>query len=184
MGKAGQAKQVFRTYGSKARKSGLKAKTTEKKDAKAPQLKKGITAGTILILLAGRFRGRRVIFLKQLESGMLLVTGPFGINGVPLRRANQRYCITTSTKVDVSAVDVSSLTDAFFAREQKKQRKSKDAEGMFVQEAGSAGRSDEQKAVQKKVDDAISKSLTADVKSYLKARFSLTARMFPHELKF
>jgi ribosomal protein L14E/L6E/L27E len=40
-----------------------------------------------------------------------------GINGVPLRRVNQRYAIATSSKVDISNVDVSAVNDAFFARE-------------------------------------------------------------------
>merc|ERR1712232_414646 len=132
---------------------------------------------------AGRFRGRRVVFLKQLESGLLLVTGPYAINGVPLRRVNQRYCIATSTKVDLKGADYSSINDAYFARAGDK-KKPKTEGAFFSEQATKSQMPQEKKDKQKKMEEGIAKGLSAELKAYLKNRFSLSANMYPHELKF
>jgi len=90
------------------------------------KLKPAIKPGSVLILLGGRFRGKRVVFLKQLPSGLLLVSGPYQVNGVPLRRVNQAYCITTSATIDIKGADVSKVDDAFFARTKKPKSKKED----------------------------------------------------------
>merc|ERR1712070_15912 len=102
------------------RPSGAMAKTAKASKSKPTKLKPSLTPGTVCILLAGRYRGKRVIFLKQLESGLMLVTGPHGVNGVPLRRVNQAYAIATKTKVSLSGVKTDAVKDAFFAREKGK----------------------------------------------------------------
>lgn len=87
--------------------------------------------GSVLILLAGRFRGKRVILLKHLPQGVLLVTGPFKINGVPLRRVNARYVIATSLKVELKGIDEKTVEkvgeEGYFTREKKQDKKGEEA---------------------------------------------------------
>ena len=62
---------------------------------------------------------------------MLLVTGPFKVNGVPLRRVNARYVIATSQRVDLKGVDSATVEKVgqagYFTAEKKKEKASEEA---------------------------------------------------------
>lgn len=147
------------------------------------KLRSSISPGTVLILLAGRFAGKRVVCLGQLPSGLLLVTGPFKLNGVPVRRVNQAYVIATSASVDVSKVDVSKFDDSYFKGE-KKQRTKRSEEAFFEDKLEKNTIPAERIADQKAVDSAILSAVDADMKSYLSTRFSLKNGDRPHLMKF
>ncbi|RCK60938.1 60S ribosomal protein L6-B [Candida viswanathii] len=156
-----------------------------RKTSRPQKLRASLVPGTVLILLAGRFRGKRVVYLKNLEDNTLLVSGPFKVNGVPLRRVNARYVIATSTKVNVSGVDVSKFTVEYFARE--KSGKSKKSEAEFFDEAAPKKEiKAERVADQKTVDAALLSEIkkTPLLKQYLAASFSLKNGDRPHLLKF
>jgi large subunit ribosomal protein L6e len=159
-----------------------------RKSPKPTKLRSNITPGTVLILLAGRFRGKRVVFLKQLPSGLLLVTGPYKINGVPLRRVNQAYVISTSTKVDLSKVAVSDkLDDSVFKKPESTKEKKPTEEGLFGKKKAEKSPINPVRAAEQK---ALDKSLLAEIKkvpqlkAYLNASFSLSKGELPHLLKF
>jgi len=152
---------------------------------KPPKLRKSIVPGTVLILLAGRYRGKRVVFLKQLTSGLLLVTGPRKINGVPLRRVNQKYVISTSTKVEVNQETFESINDEFFAKSKPQVPRSKESE-FFYDALKKPEISPERKTKQKEVDTPLLATIdkVPDLRKYLHARFTLTRHSRPHEMKF
>ncbi|KAN0067615.1 Ribosomal protein L6e domain containing protein [Elaphomyces granulatus] len=152
--------------------------------------RESLQPGAILILLAGRFRGKRVVLLKHLPQGILLVTGPFKINGVPLRRVNARYVITTSARVDLKGVDEKTLEKVsapdYFTKEKNKEKKSEEA---FFQQGEKA---EKKRVTSARASDqkAIDQALLANIKkeellsSYLATSFSLRKGDKPHEMKW
>lgn len=102
-----------------------------RKSIKPARPRASLVPGTVLILLAGRFRGKRVILLKHLPQGILLITGPFKVNGVPLRRVNARYVIATSVKVDLKGIDEKTVEkvggEGYFTREKKQDKAGEEA---------------------------------------------------------
>jgi len=138
-----------------------------------------------VILLAGQFKGKRVVFLKQLASGLLLVTGPYKVNGVPLRRVPQSYVIATQTKVDISGVNVpEAVNDALFKKTKTAKKKSDE---VFYNENDKETTIDEsRKALQKQVDEKLVTAIanTQLLKAYLASQFSLKKGQKPHEMTF
>jgi len=155
-------------------------------------LRKSITPGTVLILLAGKYRGKRVVALKQLASGLLLVSGPFKLNGVPIRRVNQAYVIATSTKVDLAGLKVDEkFNDEFFKKAGASRSKGSEAEFFkdgekpeptAEQKEQKASKSADQKSLDKSLLEAINK--TPNLAKYLASPFSLSKGQFPHLMKF
>ncbi|KAH8555734.1 ribosomal protein L6e-domain-containing protein [Umbelopsis sp. PMI_123] len=177
-----------------------------RKSAKAATVRSSITPGTVLILLAGRYRGKRVVCVKTLESGLLLVSGPYKVNGVPLRRVNQAYVIATSTKLDISAAQVCTVTfggfqqhvslthrnqidekfnDAYFTKKTVSNKKGSEEEffeGEQKKKVYPETKANDQKNVDKALLEAVSK--VPHLRQYLASTFSLKKGQFPHQLKF
>jgi len=172
----------------------VRRKLYHRKSKSVSRVRPSLQAGTVLIVLSGRHRGRRVVLLKVLDSGLLLVTGPYKANGVPLRRINPAYVIATSTKIDISAVKLSAeLKDSLFKKEKTKKAKKKGAEEFF-------GKNKEDKKAKKektklpetklKLQKEVDEQLLPIIKKekylfdYLSSLFTLSQGQYPHLLKF
>lgn len=153
--------------------------------------KAGVEPGRVLILLAGRHKGKRVVVLKTLPSGLVLVTGPHCINGVPLRRMHQMFTIVTSTKLDLSGVKLpEGLNDAYFSKA-KKAKKSKKGDNADIFDTKTEtfkpddSRKKDQIDVDKQIVALIRKSSDKNILlKYLGAFFQLRKGVYPHELSF
>ncbi|WBW75512.1 60S ribosomal protein L6 [Schizosaccharomyces osmophilus] len=156
-----------------------------RKAVRPTKLRASLQPGTVCIMLAGRFRGKRVVVLSQLED-TLVVTGPFKVNGVPLRRVNHRYVIATSApKLDVSGIPVEKFNQAYFAKPKRSGPLKKD-EAFFAENAPKKALPAERVADQKAVDAKLLPAIKAvpNMKEYLAASFALSNGDRPHLMKF
>ena len=166
--------------------SNLKKHFTRKcKEPKKSHISAELKPGQVVILLSGRFRGRRVVYLKKLEdSNLLLVTGPYKYNGVPLKRVNAAYVLPTNTVLKVDAKVADKVNDDFFKKVDIERKSEKD---FFVEDSVKKGRvTDERKKAQNDVDTEVKKAVDGVpmMKEYLRNRFALKSGDKPHLMKF
>jgi large subunit ribosomal protein L6e len=145
--------------------------------------------------------------VNNLGQGVLLVTGPFKVNGVPLRRVNARYVIATSTKVDLKEINkdvVKRVSDEkYFAHDPSEKKKGEEAffkQGqkpevcrnvwvmwtvlmlLLQKKEISKTRVEDQKGLDKAIISAVKK--VPFLEDYLGSSFSLRKGDKPHEMVF
>lgn len=153
-------------------------------------IRKTLKKGKVLILLAGRHKGKRVVLLKALKSGLLLVTGPFALNSCPMRRISQNYVIATKTRVNLKDFKVPKhINDTYFRRMPKKKNSRTAERDIFAEKVEKYVPSEQRKTDQKTVDEAVLKAIKKHkegkvVQRYLKSMFSLRSNQFPHRMQF
>lgn len=160
------------------------------------RFKKGLEPGRVLIILAGKHRGKRVVLLKTLKSGLLLVNGPFKINACPLKRMHQKFVIVTRTKIPFDGVKVPKhINDNYFKSKKvssAKGKKTKQGGNIFAKGKKTTSskpnrvRGEDQRAVDKQVLNAIKEKMgdKKTILAYLGSFFYLRNHMYPHKLKF
>uniref|UniRef100_M4BXK4 60S ribosomal protein L6 n=1 Tax=Hyaloperonospora arabidopsidis (strain Emoy2) TaxID=559515 RepID=M4BXK4_HYAAE len=166
----------------------LPSAKTKRNSIKTARLRKSIAPGTILILLSGRFRGKRVVFLKQLPSGTLLVTGPYKVNGVPLRRVNQSFVIATSTRMDLSDIQLLEIDDSYFTKDKLAKKNSREECFLVAQQSliSPPVIAKQRKKDQMAVDALLMQKLANEpyLRAYLNAKFTLTKNDRVHDMRF
>jgi ribosomal protein L14E/L6E/L27E len=64
--------------------------------------------GSILILLTKKYLGRKAILLNTTESGLFVISGPYLINGISIRRVNEKYTLYSGAKVNLECKNLTS----------------------------------------------------------------------------
>ncbi|ETO26598.1 hypothetical protein RFI_10539 [Reticulomyxa filosa] len=174
------------------------------------KLRHGLKPGTVVILLTGPYRGRRVVFLKQLkQSGLLKIfcamtqqrttkkkhtlrLGPFSVNGVPLRRVSQRFVIITSTKVSLgkSHPELDEIEDSYFRSEKTEKPKKSGKQDEKEEKKAETDKKEKFPESKQKIQTVVDTKLLAAIskvkflKEYLASYFTLKSGQPPHQIHF
>ena len=119
-----------------------------------------------------------------MESNLLLVTGPYKYNGVPLKRVNAAYVLPTNTKLNINEDVSKNVTDKLFVRVAIERKKEED---FFEDNEKKKGRiTEDKKKLQNEVDTVVKKAVdeVPMMKEYLRNRFALKNGDKPHLMKF
>lgn len=139
------------------------------KSAKSQKIRSSITPGAILIILAGKHKGKRVVCLEvNNNKGTVLVTGPYKCNGVPLKFIHHSYVIGTKTKIDIPSGGGFIPSDLYAKVEDSRIKGGK--------------LNDLQSQIDTKILDLVQKEPL--LKGYLKTIFTLKKGQAPHQMIF
>ena len=103
-----------RTFGHLIKKKS-DLKIEKKLNFKKPSRRKNkktvsnLKPGSVLILLSQKLLGKKVILINTTESGLLVVTGPFSLNGISLRRVNKKYTIQSGAELSIEKLNSPTL---------------------------------------------------------------------------
>jgi large subunit ribosomal protein L6e len=75
--------------------------------------------GTVVILLSSNFKGKKAVLLKRTESGLYVVSGPYKVNGVFIRRINPRYILPTQIQINIEDINTKIFNDEYFSNLKK-----------------------------------------------------------------
>jgi len=119
------------------------------------------------------------------------VTGPYKLNGVPLKRVNAAYVIPTRTSIKLPTLStLESVNDLFFKKQDEKKagdKKEKKAAVFFDDPKARKERITEtRKNSQNLIDTEISKVIkdVPNLRDYLRCRFALKNGDRPHQMNF
>eukprot|EP00477_Mikrocytos_mackini_P000576 GAHX01000615.1.p1 GENE.GAHX01000615.1~~GAHX01000615.1.p1 ORF type:complete len:184 (-),score=37.24 GAHX01000615.1:34-585(-) len=145
--------------------------------------------GTIVILLDGKFAGKRAVLLSNRKNGNVLVAGPSSVNGVGLTFIESIKVLGTSVVLDISKVgfdfETINFNDIRISREERR-KNWHDSDREFMAEVKNTVDTDKVKELNDKVNSVLVGEIKKQelLEEYLKDKFGLKAEDKFHAMKF